>query len=627
MGIARKRVAYCEPAAIADTEYNRTPMFHPHVLFRALISTAALVLLLGSCIMPARQDATPVLPPAEPPLAEPAPEAAEDLITVVNRNANVRTGPGTDHPIAYWLTAGAEVTVVGRNVDGTWLRIEHRDRPGWIAAALIDIATEGAAELPEPASEPTPEPAVVAEPTPELSPEPVAEPELTPAPTTATRPTVTVTGTVVNLRTGPSTDHAIDGQVRAGDRLRVTGRNAAGGWLRVMHPTAAGKHVWIYGSLTDIDATTVQTLGVVTAVEIEVVPPPEPAPAAEVPTPEPVVPPEPAAPAVPIVPADCTRHHTVNPNETHLQVITDWFGLDLAATAALNRIAPDAPLTAGTEICLPDAAMVPQPQPQSQPVALPLPPAAGGACQTPIGPQPCLHIPDFPERGHPNAAIGPLVPLAQPDLWQAPGTYDRDLPGLDYDFELVFTDISVQWDWRVRDFEGCYDALRVHMGEVPQEFSLQRMELRLADSFTWTGPDGHTSVNWKEFHWRENDTYFSPQAAVAAPWLEWPWDPQTLPHPDLAVANYGCYRQPDGQALCDIVVQWGNSHSIHLNAAVAKAMANTVMYMSSNALANRYRSRLHERVLQANAYLYPLLDTRVGDPAGHGPCADLWRAG
>ena len=26
------------------------------------------------------------------------------------------------------------------------------------------------------------------------------------------------------------------------------------------------------------------------------------------------------------------------------------------------------------------------------------------------------------------------------------------------------------WDWRIRDFEGCYDALRVHMGVVPQEF-------------------------------------------------------------------------------------------------------------------------------------------------------------
>ena len=29
VGIAQKRVAYCEPAVIANTEYNRTPMLSP----------------------------------------------------------------------------------------------------------------------------------------------------------------------------------------------------------------------------------------------------------------------------------------------------------------------------------------------------------------------------------------------------------------------------------------------------------------------------------------------------------------------------------------------------------------------------------------------------------------------
>ena len=65
--------------------------------------------------------------------------------------------------------------------------------------------------------------------------------------------------------------------------------------------------------------------------------------------------PEPEAPSVaaPTVPADCAQRHTVNSNETCLQQITDWLGLDLAATVALSGIAPDAPLTAGTELCLP----------------------------------------------------------------------------------------------------------------------------------------------------------------------------------------------------------------------------------------------------------------------------------
>ena len=599
----------------------------------AALPLAVCAFLLGGCIMPpAPEPAGPTLDPepvaATPAEPAPAPTAVPELppTAVVNRNANVRTGPGTGNPVAYWLHAGDAVTVVGRNADGTWLQIEHRDRPGWIAASLTDGAAEGMAALPAESAPADPEP-VAAQPTrepapetvqPAPDPEPAAAPEPTPAPVAATpaeRTTATVVGTVVNLRTGPGTAHGTDGQARAGDRLRITGRNADGSWLRVMHPVATGEHVWIHAPLTDLDAASLARLAVVENQAAAAAPPVAPASAAAAQSPQ---------PSAPTVPAGCTRLHTVNPNEQRLQQITDWFGLDLAATAALNGLATDTPLTAGWQICLPDAAAVqPQPEPQPQP-ARASQAAASGQCQTPIGPQPCIHIPDFSERGNPNAPIGPIVESASPYVWHAPGTYDRDLPGLDYDFELVFTDISVMWDWTVRDFAGCYDALRVHMGEVPEEFGLQRMELRLADSFISEEGD----VNWKEFHWRENDIYFSPQAAVAVPWLEWPnWDPAALPHPDLAVVQYGCYLQPDELAVCDIVPWWGNSHSIHVNAAAARAMANTVMYMSNNALANRYRSRLHERVLQADAYLFPLLDTRVGNPAGQGPCASLWRAG
>ena len=116
-------------------------------------------------------------------MAEPTPEPTPEALTaVLIRNANVRTGPGTDHAVAYWLTAGDTVTVVGRNADGDWLRIEHADRPGWIAAALADLTAEEMTQPPadalatESPVEPTPEP-VSAEPTPE--PEPVA-PEPTP---------------------------------------------------------------------------------------------------------------------------------------------------------------------------------------------------------------------------------------------------------------------------------------------------------------------------------------------------------------------------------------------------------------------------------------------------------------
>lgn len=584
------RVAYCEPAAI---ECNRTPMCYPRVLFHTLAPMLVPVLLLGGCIMPTRQDATPVPPFAEPPMVEPAQEAAEDLIAVVNQDANVRTGPGTDHAVAYWLTAGAEVTVVGWNVDGDWLRIKHDNRPGWIFTALTDIAAEGAAELPAdaPPVEPAPEP-VPAEPTPE--PEPMPE-MVAPTPAVPDRVTAAVTGIVVNLRRGPGTDHPTHGQVRSGDPLQVTGRNADGSWLRVMHPVETGGLMWIYAPLTDIDAATVQALTEVTAVKIEVATPPAP---------EPIVEPEPGAAPAPVVEpepklkvatlpdlVDCIQWHTVNQNETRLKQITDWYSLDLATVAAINGMEPDAPLVAGERICLAagqelatqvqdtDEEATVEAETRATTPASALPPPAG--CPA------CPFLPDFPERGHPNAPIGQKVvdsPLGV--LWHAPGSYSRDLPGPDYDFAMVFSDDSAMWTWSVRDFQACYDAVRVHMGGVASEVNLQRLEVRLSDPAYPQNRRGYVPDadygNW----------YQSPWANLGG-LPDWPnWDPATVPHPDLGLVTIYCdYSPPTGQISFDIYPDWGNSHSIHLN-----------------------------------AYLFPILDNRRGDPAGQGPCLDVARA-
>lgn len=58
---------------------------------------------------------------------------------------------------------------------------------------------------------------------------------------------ITVTGEIVNLRSGPGTIYAILGQVQAGDSLQVTG--GLDDWYRVYIP---GKSIfaWIYGPLT-----------------------------------------------------------------------------------------------------------------------------------------------------------------------------------------------------------------------------------------------------------------------------------------------------------------------------------------------------------------------------------------
>ena len=332
------------------------------------IGLLILALMVAGCVMPDRDEpsAAAVATPASPPTV------------LVTTDSNVRAGPGIDHAARFWLSSNTEVAVTGRNADGTWLRIEHEDRAGWIFAALTDIEAEALASLSdtmpeemmaaEPAA-PTPVPQAVAAPEPTVEPTPEPEPPL--ASTPAVQPTVTVTGTVVNLRQGPGTDHPTHGQVRSGNQLQVTGRNADGSWLRVVHPAATDGQVWIYGPLTDLDAATVKMLAEVAMVEIDVATPPTPEPES---VPELVAEPKPAQQqAAPTVPVDCARRHTVNPNETHLKLITDWFGLDLAATAALNGISPDTPLIAGMEICLSDTtpaqqqAQQPAPAPEQAP--------------------------------------------------------------------------------------------------------------------------------------------------------------------------------------------------------------------------------------------------------------------
>ena len=612
LGIARKRVAYCETAVNPNTDYSRATMFHPRVPFRTLLPVLVLVLLLAGCIMPSRQDATPV----PPPVAEPVPESTpEDLAAVVNQDANVRTGPGTDHPIAFWLTAGAEVTVVGRNANGNWLLIEHEDRPGWIFATLIDIAAEGMAELPAeaavPAPEPTPEPAVVVEPTPE------------PAPTTATQPTVTVTGKVVNLRTGPGTDHPTDGQVHASDRLQVTGRNADGSWLQVAAPGNPERRLWIYGPLTNIEAAATLTL-----TEVEAPPPaeattpeaePEPTvePSAE-PTREPAPEPQAAPPrATPAPVADCTQWHTVNANETRLDQITDWYELDLALIEAINQHSNAEPLEVGRQICLKTSSINPAIDSQ-QPSAAPNPQVAVPVALAPAGCPTCTPLPDNPAYSYPNVPIGQKVvdsPLGV--LWHAPGSYSRDLPGLDYDFELAILDHSVEWDMTVRDFEACYDAVRVHIGAVARDMGLQKIDFQLKDSDRagqrgWL-PGAHYSTYYQS-PWTNQR---------GMPFKEWPnWNPT---HPDVAVVGLYCKHEPHAHVLCEIFVDWGNSHSIHLNAAATLALANSIAVASDEARVYRY-SGVSPHMFEYNAYLYPLLDNNRGDPAGQGPCLNLARA-
>jgi uncharacterized protein YgiM (DUF1202 family) len=90
------------------------------------------------------------------------------------------------------------------------------------------------------------------------------------------RPTATVTGSVVNVRSGPGTGYIIIGQVRSGAVLTVTGRNQAGDWWQIC--CVNGQTGWISGQLVRITGATTN-VPVATS-------PPSPAPQPPAPSPE-----------------------------------------------------------------------------------------------------------------------------------------------------------------------------------------------------------------------------------------------------------------------------------------------------------------------------------------------------
>jgi hypothetical protein len=55
---------------------------------------------------------------------------------------NVRTGPGTNYPIAGPGPAGETTNVVARNADSSWLQVEYPltdDGTGWVYASLVKV--------------------------------------------------------------------------------------------------------------------------------------------------------------------------------------------------------------------------------------------------------------------------------------------------------------------------------------------------------------------------------------------------------------------------------------------------------------------------------------------------------
>ncbi|MDD3653666.1 MAG: N-acetylmuramoyl-L-alanine amidase [Desulfotomaculaceae bacterium] len=149
--------------------------------------------------------------------------AGENAVVSVNV-ANVRSGPGTGNAVTGQVSRGDSLPVLGQ-ADGWYQVNTPNGRTGWIAGWLVAVNTTA-----------TPAPTTPGVPS-------TGEPQ-------SSVQVATVTGSVVNVRSGPGTGNAVTGQVNQGNSLPVLGQ--ADGWYHVNTPN--GGTGWIAGWLVSLQS-------------------------------------------------------------------------------------------------------------------------------------------------------------------------------------------------------------------------------------------------------------------------------------------------------------------------------------------------------------------------------------
>ncbi len=113
----------------------------------------------------------PTPTPTSTPTNTPTPSFVEGII---NRTANLRSGPGTSFTVAGSSTAGQKVVLIGQNADGTWYLLQTGE---WIANFLVDNLSGSV-----PVITLTPTPTATRTPTPRPTATPTLTPTTTPTP-------------------------------------------------------------------------------------------------------------------------------------------------------------------------------------------------------------------------------------------------------------------------------------------------------------------------------------------------------------------------------------------------------------------------------------------------------------
>jgi len=185
----------------------------------------------------------------------PSPTATPSVPTrarITGDGLQVRVGPGTAYEVRASLAEGDEVTVLGRDEMGDWVKVGlDSGEEGWVAAEFVDVGGNLKAVpviTPEPIVTPT------VELTPTARPSPTVPPEATAAPTPV--PTVTVpipsrtTGGGLRMRSGPGTDYRVLLLLAEGQEVDVLGRDEAGEWLKIS--LDSGEEGWVTTEFVDV---------------------------------------------------------------------------------------------------------------------------------------------------------------------------------------------------------------------------------------------------------------------------------------------------------------------------------------------------------------------------------------
>lgn len=70
----------------------------------------------------------------------PAPPTPTDPFVTVDRQMNVRGGPGTFYSILGTASPGEQFPITGKNANGSWWRVNFNEQPGWVFSQLVRAA-------------------------------------------------------------------------------------------------------------------------------------------------------------------------------------------------------------------------------------------------------------------------------------------------------------------------------------------------------------------------------------------------------------------------------------------------------------------------------------------------------